>query len=71
MRAALGAGLTAAATLAVLAVPASPASGAAGARLLPHRVLVVAQDGRPGHYGSVQAAIDAVPAGRGPVTIRV
>ena len=71
MRAALGAGLSVAATLAVLAVPASPASGAAGARHLPHRVLVVAQDGRPWHYASVQAAIDAVPAGRGPVTIRV
>ena len=33
------------------------------------QVLVVAQDGRPGHFASVQAAVDAVPAGRGPVTI--
>ncbi len=69
MRAALG--VLAAATLAVLAVPAGPASGAAAERDLPHRVLVVAQDGRPGHFASVQAAIDAVPAGRGPVTIRI
>lgn len=59
--------------LTALAVPATPARASApGARVAGHRVLVVAQDGRPGHFASVQAAIDAVPpGGRAPVTIRI
>ncbi len=37
-----------------------------------HRVFVVAHDGKPGHYASVQAAIDAVPpGGRNPATILI
>ena len=34
-------------------------------------MLIVAQDGWPGHFTSVQAAVDAVPAGHGPVTILI
>jgi pectin methylesterase-like acyl-CoA thioesterase len=53
-----------------------PRPAAASARTGGHpgagdQVLVVAQDGRPGHFASVQAAIDAVPPGSGPVTILI
>ena len=34
-------------------------------------MLIVAQDGRPGHFASVQAAMDAVPPGSHPVTILI
>jgi pectinesterase len=73
-RARAGTGVLAAGALvavsAVLAVPAvASAASTPGGRAAGH-VLVVAQDGGPGHFASVQAAIDAVPAGgRSPVTI--
>ncbi len=56
-----------AAPAAALAAPVAPAWASAT-----RSVLVVAQDGRPGHFASVQAAIDAVPPGdRGRVTILI
>ena len=58
----------AAAALAALIVPGAAAAGTSGPGL-PPRVLIVGQDGRPGEFTSVQAAIDAVPSGAGPVTI--
>jgi pectinesterase len=63
--------VAAAAALAALACPAAASASAGASRGPGHRVLVVAQDGRPGHFGTVQAAIDAVPDGAGPVTIRI
>jgi len=52
------------------------AAGPASAAPALHRaarpgVLIVAQDGRPGAFTSVQAAVDAVPPGGGPVTILI
>jgi pectin methylesterase-like acyl-CoA thioesterase len=57
----LAAGLVAAGT---------PAAAAAG-RPPGRHLLVVAQDGAPGHFASVQAAIDAAPAGPGQRTVIV
>lgn len=58
-----------------LAVPAAVpalASAAGPVNVTGHRVFVVAHDGEPGHYASVQAAIDAVPpGGRNPATILI
>jgi pectinesterase len=60
-------GIAATAAAATLAVPAQAGTAGAG-----HRVLVVAQDPRPGQFASVQAAIDAVPpGGKNPVTILI
>ncbi len=42
-------------------------AGAAGR----HHLLVVSQDGRPGTFGSVQAALDVVQPGSGPATILI
>ncbi len=47
---------------------ATASAGTAGHPGAGRQVLVVAQDGRPGHFASVQAAVDAAPAGV-PVTI--
>jgi pectinesterase len=70
-RAAVVLSAAALAASAVLAVPAwASASGAGDGH--GRRVLVVAQDGRPGHFASVQAAVDAAPAGgRVRTTIRI
>jgi pectin methylesterase-like acyl-CoA thioesterase len=68
----LSAGALAAASAVALAAPAVPAWASTGGTggTSGQRVLVVAQDGRSGHFASVQAAIDAVPpGGRSPVTI--
>jgi pectin methylesterase-like acyl-CoA thioesterase len=60
-------GIAATAAAATLAVPAQAGTARAG-----HRVLVVAQDPRPGQFASVQAAIDAVPpGGKNQVTILI
>ena len=59
----------AAAALAALLVPAAAsAAPGPGSRA---GLLIVAQDGRPGHFASVQAAVDAVAPGSGPVTILI
>jgi Pectinesterase len=63
-------GAIAVAMAALLALLAAPGTAWAGA-VRRHHVLVVAQDGRPGTFASVQAAIDAVPPGSEPVTIRI
>ena len=47
---------------------ATASAGTSGHPGAGRQVLVVAQDGRPGHFASVQAAVDAAPAGA-PVTI--
>ncbi len=71
VRARVGGVAVAVLAMAALATPAwASASGVAESGQ--HRVLVVAQDGRPGHFASVQAAIDAVPpGGRTPVSILI
>ena len=53
--------------LTLLAAPGTAWAGAARR----HHLLVVSQDGRPGTFGSVQAALDAVPPGSGPATILI
>lgn len=66
------AGACATVALAAVIFPGSAAASAqAGGHLdARHQVLVVAQDGRPGHFASVQAAVGAAPAGA-PVTILI
>lgn len=59
------AGLVTVLALAALIVPGPAFAGSRPG------VLIVAQDGRPGHFTSVQAAVDAVPPGRGPVSILI
>ena len=59
--------LTVAALLTLLAAPGTAWAGAARR----HHLLVVSQDGRPGTFGSVQAALDAVQPGSGPATILI
>jgi len=66
---AAAAALTAAA-LAALIVPGAASAGTSRPGL-PPRMLIAGQDGRPGEFTSVQAAIDAVPSGGGPVTILI
>lgn len=60
----------AAVALAALIVPGAASAGTSSPVSRP-RVLIVGQDGRPGHFASVQAAIDAVPPGSRPVTILI
>jgi pectinesterase len=60
----------AAAALAALIVPGAASAGTSRPGL-PPRTLIVGQDGRPGEFTSVQAAIDAVPSGGGPATILI
>ena len=55
----------------LLTLLAAPGTAWAGAARRHHLDLVVSQSGRPGTFASVQAALDAVPPGSGPVTIRI
>jgi pectinesterase len=68
------AGVAVISAVALIAAPAVPAlaSAAGPVNVTGHRVFVVAHDGEPGHYASVQAAVDAAPpGGRNPATILI